>query len=92
MAQQTPEERARAQLQAQIAGAAAAAAGMGVHEGHWQLHHIALPAEMPGDFTPVPVPDYAEAQYGIFALFGELGELLGLEVGHAGTELEAEPG
>jgi hypothetical protein len=76
MAQQTSEEQARARLQAQIAGAAAAAPSAGLHEGHWQLHHIALPADMPGDLTPVPVPDYAEAQFGIFAL---LGDLLGLD-------------
>jgi hypothetical protein len=79
MAGQTPEEKARARLQAQVSGAAAAAPGRGVHEGHWSLHHIALPTDMPGDFTPVPAPEYAEAQFGILAL---LGELLGLDADH----------
>jgi hypothetical protein len=60
---------------------------MGVHEGHWSLHHIALPADMPGDFTPVPAPEYAEAQYGILAL---LGELLGLDADHARVAAEHE--
>ena len=87
MAGQTPEQEARARLQAQVAGAAAAAPATGVHEGHWSLHHIALPADMPGDFTPVPAPEYAEAQYGILAL---LGELLGLDAGHARVTAEHE--
>ena len=87
MAHQTPEERARATLQAQIAGAAAASPAMGVHEGHWQLHHIALPRG-PGDFMPYPVPEYVEEEFGILAL---LGELLGLEyyLGAPGREMEA---
>ena len=87
MARQTPEQEARARLQAQVAGAAAAAPAMGVHEGHWSLHHIALPADMPSDFTPVPAPEYAEEQYGILAL---LGELLGLDAGHARVTAEHE--
>jgi hypothetical protein len=87
MAGQTPEQEARARLQAQVAGAAAAAPAMGVHEGHWSLHHIALPADMPGDFTPVPAPEYAEAQYGILAL---LSELLGLDADHARVTAEHE--
>ena len=87
MAGQTSEQEARARLQAQVAGAAAAAPAMGVHEGHWSLHHIALPADMPGDFTPVPAPEYAEAQYGILAL---LSELLGLDAGHARVTAEHE--
>ena len=60
---------------------------MGVHEGHWGLHHIALPADMPSDFTPVPAPEYAEAQYGVLAL---LGELLGLDADHARVAAERE--
>jgi hypothetical protein len=87
MASQTPEEEARARLRAQVAGAAAAAPATGVHEGHWSLHHIALPADMPGDFTPVPAPEYAEAQYGVLAL---LGELLGLDADHARVPAEHE--
>jgi hypothetical protein len=87
MAGQTSEQEARARLQAQVAGAAAAAPAMGVHEGHWSLHHIALPADMPGDFMPVPAPEYAEAQYGILAL---LGELLGLDAEHARVTAEHE--
>jgi hypothetical protein len=73
MARQTPEEEARARLRDQVAGAAAAAPAIGMHEGHWSLHHIALPAHMPGDFTPVPAPEYAEEQ---LSLFGELLERL----------------
>jgi hypothetical protein len=30
------------------------------HPGHWELHHVALPGNRPGDFTPVRLPDYAE--------------------------------
>ena len=73
MAGQTPEEEARARLHAQVAGAAAAAPAMGMHEGHWSLHHIALPAGMPSDFTPYPAPEYAEEE---LSLFGELLERL----------------
>ena len=87
MAGQAPEQEARARLRAQVAGAAAVAPAMGVHEGHWSLHHIALPADMPGDFTPVPAPEYAEAQYGVLAL---LGELLGLDADHARVAAEHE--
>jgi hypothetical protein len=32
----------------------------GQHPGHWHLHHLALPAERPGDFTPFRTPEYAE--------------------------------
>ena len=42
--------------------AARAAEVNGQHEGHWSLHHIALPREMPGDFTRIPVPEYAEEE------------------------------
>lgn len=35
----------------------------GLHPGEWQLHHIALPADRPGDFTPVRKPGYAEEMY-----------------------------
>jgi hypothetical protein len=84
---QTPEEKARARLLAQVLGAAAAAEARGQHEGHWQLHHIALPRR-PGDFTPYPAPEYVEEEFGILAL---LGELLGLEhyLGAPGREREA---
>jgi hypothetical protein len=56
---QTPEQEARKRLRAQVTGAAAAAPARGLHEGHWQLHHIALPSG-PGDFTPYPAPEYVE--------------------------------
>jgi hypothetical protein len=84
---QTLEEKARARLVAQVLGAAAAAEARGQHEGHWQLHHIALPRG-PGDFTPYPAPEYVEEEFGILAL---LGELLGLEhyLGAPGREMEA---
>jgi hypothetical protein len=88
MAHRTPEEKARARLQVQVSGAAAAAPAMGLHEGHWTLHHIALPTNMPGDFSPVPAPEYAEERYGIFAL---LGELLGLDADRARLAAECEP-
>ena len=47
---QTPEENARTMLQAPVTSAAAAAPVAGKHEGHWYLHHIALPSGL-GDFT-----------------------------------------
>jgi hypothetical protein len=77
---QTPDEKARARLLAQVLGAAAAAEATGQHEGHWSLHHIALPRGMPGDLTRIPVPEYAEEQYGILA---QLGQMLGLDADHA---------
>jgi hypothetical protein len=85
---QTPEEKARARLLAQVLGAAAAAEARGQHEGHWTLHHIALPRGMRGDFAPYPAPEYVEEEFGILAL---LGELLGLEhyLGASGREMEA---
>jgi hypothetical protein len=66
---QTPEMKARARLLAQVLGAAAAAEAAGKHEGDWRLHHVALPVG-PGDFTPYPVPEYAEEQ------LSPLGQLL----------------
>ena len=35
----------------------------GLHPGEWHLHHIALPADLPGDFTPVRKPGYAEEKH-----------------------------
>ena len=32
----------------------------GQHPGPWHLHHLALPAEGPGDFTPFRASEYAE--------------------------------
>ena len=73
----------------------------GMHPGHWELHHIALPVGGPGDFTPYPVPEYAEETFGPHdPLLGWLGELLdidhakgiamrGLATGH---ELDREAG
>jgi hypothetical protein len=93
MAHQTPEEKARARLQAQIAGAAAAAPGLGLHEAHWQLHHIALPADMPGDFTPVPAPEYAEEQLSLFGeLLERLAEMLGPDYARAIAQRGLEAG
>lgn len=78
---QTPEEEARARLLAQVLGAAAEAAGK--HEGDWRLHHIALSAG-PGDFTPHPVPEYAEEELAPFSqLLERLAEALGPD--HART-------
>jgi hypothetical protein len=74
---QTPQEQARARLLAQVLGAAAAAEAAGKHEGDWRLHHIALP-EGPGDFTPYPVPEYAEEELSpLGQLLERLAEALG---------------
>jgi hypothetical protein len=83
----TPEDKARARLLARVLGASAAAEARGQHEGHWQLHHIALPRG-PGDFTSYLAPEYVEEKYGILAL---ISELLGLErhLGAPGREMEA---
>lgn len=90
---QTPEEKARARLLAQVLGAAAAAEASGQHEGHWSLHHIALPRKMPGDFTKTPVPDYVEEEFSLFGeLLGHLAEMLGLDHAQAITERGMEAG
>ena len=49
------DKTTRAYLRANVQ---AATAGDG-DQGHWYLHHIALP-DGPGDFTPYRAPDYAE--------------------------------
>jgi len=101
MRHQTPEDEARARLQTHATAAAVAAPMAGKHEGHWHLHHIALPSG-PGDFTPYQALDYAEDE---LSPFGELLERLaealgpdharsiaqrGLEAGQcAGLEAEA---
>ena len=82
---QTPQEKARARLLAQVRGAAAEASGQ--HEGHWSLHHIALPREMPGDFTRIPVPEYAEEE---LSPFGELLEYLAGALGLDRAQVIAE--
>jgi hypothetical protein len=80
---QTPEEKARARLLAQVLGSAAAAEAAGKHEGDWRLHHVALPAGR-GDFTPYPLPEYAEEELSPFSqLLERLAEELGLD--HART-------
>jgi len=84
---QTPQEKARARLLAQVRGAAAEASGQ--HEGHWSLHHIALPREMPGDFTRIPVPEYAEEE---LSPFGELLEYLAGALGLDRAQVIAEAG
>ena len=90
---QTPEEKARARLLAQVNGAAAVAEASGQHEGHWSLHHIALPRKMHGDFTRIPVPEYAEEE---LSPFGELLEYLagalGLDRAQAIAERDIEAG
>jgi hypothetical protein len=58
---------ARAHL---LANVQAAATG-DMDPGHWQLHHITLPADRPGDFTPIRPPEYAEQEV------SPAGELLG---------------
>ena len=58
--------------------AADAAARDGREPGHWQLHHIALPGDGPGDFTPYQAPGYAEHGLRPFGEWLEaLAELLG---------------
>jgi hypothetical protein len=86
---QTPEEKARARLRAQVSRAAAVAEVSGQHEGHWSLHHIALPREMPGDFTRIPVPEYAEEE---LSPFGELLEYLAWALGPDRAQVIAERG
>ena len=67
----------------------------GKHPGHWHLHHIALPAAGPGDFTPYRAPDYAEETFGPHEpLLELLGELFDIDhaKGIARRGLEAEAG
>ncbi len=54
----------------------------GLHPGEWQLHHIALPADRPGDFTPVRKPGYAEEKY---SPHGELARYLAVLLFIAGA-------
>jgi hypothetical protein len=54
---QPPQDKARPRLQAQVTAAAAAAPIAGKHQGHWHLHHIALPVG-PDDSTPYQAPEY----------------------------------
>ena len=90
---QTPEEKARARLLTQVLGAAAAAEASGQHEGHWGLHHIALPGKMSGDFTRTQVPDYVEEEFFPFGeLLGYLAEVLGLDHAQAIAECGMEAG
>jgi hypothetical protein len=52
----------------------------GMHPGRWELHHIALPVGGPKDFTPCPVPEYAEETIGLHEpLLRLLGELLDID-------------
>ena len=89
---QTPEEKARARLLAQVLGAAAAAEAAGKHEGDWRLHHVALPAG-PGDFTPYPVPEYAEEELSpLGQLLERLAEVLGPDHARAIAQRGLEAG
>ena len=54
------EDAARARLRGRVTAAAGQAALDGRQAGHWHLHLIALPGNMPGDFTPHRAPDNAE--------------------------------
>jgi hypothetical protein len=47
------DKTARAHLRANIQAA---------DSGHWHEHHIALPADTPGDFTAYQAPGYAERE------------------------------
>jgi hypothetical protein len=58
------DKTARAHLRANIQAAGS---------GHWHDHHIALPADAPGDFTPYRAAGYAE--HGLWP-FGEWLEAL----------------
>jgi hypothetical protein len=76
---QTPEEKARAMLQPQVTAAAAAASAAGKHEGHWRLHHIALPGG-PGGFTPYKTPECVEEELSpLRELVEHLAEVLGMD-------------
>ena len=86
---QTSEEKARARLLAQVSGAAAAAEVSGQHQGHWSLHHIALPREMPGDFNRISVPEYVQEE---LSPFGELLEYLAGALGLDRAQVIAERG
>jgi hypothetical protein len=89
---QTPEEKARAILQARVTAAAAAASVAGKHEGHWHLHHIALPGG-PGDFTPYEAPEYVEEELSpLGELVEHLTELLGLDHARVIAERGLEAG
>jgi hypothetical protein len=89
---QTPQEKARARLLAQVLGAAAAAEAAGKHEGDWRLHHVALPAG-PGDFTPYPVPEYAEEELSpLGQLLERLAEALGPDYARAIAQRGLEAG
>jgi hypothetical protein len=55
------DKTARAHLRANVQAAL-------WHEGnpgHWHAHHTALPGDMPGDFTPVRAPEYAEEEHAV---------------------------
>ena len=60
---------------------------VGKHEGHWHLHHIALP----GDFTPYEAPEYVEEELSpLGQLVEHLAEVLGMDhvrvIAHCGME------
>ena len=90
-ARQTSDERAREQLRGQVTAAAQAAALDWRHPGHWELHHIALPGDGPGDFTPYRAPEYAEHGLSPLAFLEHLAEILGPDHARAiaGRGLEA---
>ena len=88
---ETPADAARARLRGQVTAAADLAALDGQHPGHWQLHHIALPADRPGDFTPIRPPEYAEQEASsVGELLGYLAEFM-LTAGEAQRLAEHQP-
>jgi hypothetical protein len=63
--------------------------GTSLHPGHWHLHHIALPDDRPGNFTPVGRPELS-----ITACFHTPGSLTGKNerAGFAGLAVRPERG
>jgi len=63
------------------------------HPGHWQLHHIALPAGAPSDFTPYRAPGYAEhLTWPLPEWLEQLAELLGPDHAQAIAQRGREAG
>jgi hypothetical protein len=86
------DQTARAHLRANVQAAL-------WHEdpGHWHVHHIALPGDMPGDFTPVRTPEYAEEEHAVHEpLLEYLAGLFGIDhaqgIQRRGLDADREPG
>ena len=86
------DDQARGQLRGQVTAAHDAAAAGWRHPGHWELHHIALPGDGPGDFTPYRAPDYAEHGLSPLAFLERLAEILGPDHARAITQRGLEAG